>query len=61
MPLSGFGHAARITPGYAHTTWKAMVAAVESLEHPVQNRLQGVLGSESGKILANGEEARKAG
>ncbi|MEA2172495.1 MAG: hypothetical protein QOD00_87 [Blastocatellia bacterium] len=61
MPLSGFGHASRITPGYAHTTWEAMVAAVESLEYSDLKRLQQVFGSESGKILANGEEARKAG
>jgi site-specific recombinase XerD len=33
-PLTGFGFASRITPGYAHATWNAMVAAVESLEHP---------------------------
>lgn len=31
MPLTGFGHASRITPGYAHATWEAMVSAVESL------------------------------
>ena len=35
MPLTGFGHASRITLGYAHATWEAMVAAVESLEQPV--------------------------
>ncbi|HYY93311.1 MAG TPA: tyrosine-type recombinase/integrase, partial [Pyrinomonadaceae bacterium] len=33
-PVSGFGHASRITPGYAHATWEAMVEAVESLEYP---------------------------
>lgn len=35
MPVAGFGHASRITPGYAHATWEAMVEAVESLEYPV--------------------------
>jgi integrase/recombinase XerD len=34
MPVAGFGHASRITPGYAHATWEAMVEAVESLEYP---------------------------
>jgi integrase len=33
-PVTGFGYALRITPGYAHATWDAMVAAVESLERP---------------------------
>src|SRR5215210_4433961 len=33
-PVTGFGHASRITPGYAHATWEAMVEAVESLEYP---------------------------
>ena len=59
-PLSGFGHASRITPGYAHATWDAMVAAVESLDQPVPQRHQ-IFGSKSGKILANGSEERKAG
>lgn len=34
MPVTGFGYASRITPGYAHATWEAMVEAVESLEYP---------------------------
>lgn len=34
MPVTGFGHASRITPGYAHATWEAMVEAVETLEYP---------------------------
>ena len=34
MPVSGFGHESRITPGYAHATWETMVRAVESFEHP---------------------------
>jgi hypothetical protein len=61
MPLTGFGHASRITPGYAHATWEAMVAAVKSLEKPVPKRRQNVFGSRSGKILANRAEERKAG
>ncbi len=61
MPLSGFGHASRITPGYAHATWEAMVAAVESLDHPVPKQGQQVLRLEAGKILANEAEERKVG
>ncbi|MGA9998393.1 MAG: hypothetical protein WBP93_23465, partial [Pyrinomonadaceae bacterium] len=49
MPLTGFGHASRITPGYAHATWEAMVAAVESLEQPIPKQLQQAFSSESGK------------
>lgn len=36
MPVTGFGHASRITPGYAHAAWEAMVEAVESLEYPAK-------------------------
>ena len=36
VPVTGFGHASRITPGYAHPTWEAMVEAVESLEYPAK-------------------------
>jgi integrase len=61
MPVTGFGHASRITPGYAHATWEAMVAAVESLEQPAPKQQQQVFGSESGKILANRAEERKVG
>jgi integrase len=32
-PMTGFGYASRITPGYAHATWDTMVAAVGTLEH----------------------------
>jgi integrase len=32
QPLQGFGHASRITPGYAHATYSAMRVAVDSLE-----------------------------
>lgn len=35
MPVTGFGQASRITPGYTHVTWEAMVEAVETLEYPV--------------------------
>lgn len=61
MPLTGFGHASRITPGYAHATLEAMVAAVESLEEPAPKQQQQVFGLESGKILANQAEERKVG
>lgn len=33
MPVTGFGQASRITPGYTHVTWEAMVEAVETLEY----------------------------
>ncbi|HKP37584.1 MAG TPA: tyrosine-type recombinase/integrase [Pyrinomonadaceae bacterium] len=36
-PMTGFGYASRMTPGYAHATWEAMVEAVKSLEKPVMN------------------------
>ncbi|MGB9178894.1 MAG: tyrosine-type recombinase/integrase [Pyrinomonadaceae bacterium] len=36
MPVTGFGYASRITPGYAHATWEAMVEAVETLEYPAK-------------------------
>jgi integrase len=36
QPLQGFGHASRITPGYAHATYSAMRWAVESLENEPQ-------------------------
>lgn len=61
MPLTGSGHASRFTPGYAHATWEAMVAAVESLEQSVPKQLQQVFGSESGKSLANQADERKVG
>ncbi len=59
-PLTGFGHASRITPGYAHVTWQTMVLAVEALEQPAPQP-QTIFNEESGKILANDEERRKAG
>jgi integrase len=34
-PMAGFGYASRITPGYAHATWDAMVDAVMSLDRPL--------------------------
>ncbi len=33
-PMTGFGAASRMTPGYAHATWDAMVDAVAKLEQP---------------------------
>ena len=56
-PAAGFGYASRITPGYAHATWGGMLAAVQSLDEPVQ-QLQNL---DRGKIVANGQEVRKAG
>lgn len=60
MPLTGFGHASRITPGYAHATWEAMTVAVESLEQPLSTPQQ-PLGEKSGKSLANQMDERKVG
>jgi hypothetical protein len=50
-PVSGFGHASRITPGYVHATWEAMVKGVESLEHPPATPT--VFRQQSGKGQAN--------
>ena len=33
--MTGFGYASRMTPGYAHATWDAMVEAVAKLEQPL--------------------------
>ena len=33
--MSGLGFAARMTPGYAHATWDAMVKAVTTLDQPL--------------------------
>ena len=57
--FSGFGYASRITPGYAHATWDAMVAAIESLEQPVPQRQQ-MFGARYGKIMAKESEGRWA-
>src|SRR5205085_7998908 len=51
MPVSGFGHESRVTPGYAHATWETMVRAVESLEHPPAAPT--VFQPQSGKNQAN--------
>lgn len=41
QPLQGFGHASRITPGYAHATYNAMRRAVDSLEYaPVEHAFE---------------------
>jgi len=37
-PMTGFGQASRMTPGYAHATWNAMVTAVETLEQDLPLR-----------------------
>ncbi|HEY0349162.1 MAG TPA: tyrosine-type recombinase/integrase, partial [Pyrinomonadaceae bacterium] len=34
-PIAGFGYASRMTPGYAHATWEAMVDAVKTLDLPI--------------------------
>ena len=58
MPVTGFGYASRITPGYAHVTWEAMVEAVESLEYPV-TLLQSAFSAVKNQLQA--DEARKVG
>lgn len=53
MPVSGFGQASRITPGYAHATWDAMQWAVDSLSFdPVSLEFS----SKSDKSRTNGSE-----
>ncbi|HEV7892356.1 MAG TPA: tyrosine-type recombinase/integrase [Pyrinomonadaceae bacterium] len=59
-PVTGFGYASRITPGYAHATWDAMVAAVESLEHPSSLK-SSVFAVKSATGQPKADEARKAG
>jgi hypothetical protein len=34
--MTGFGAASRMTPGYAHATWEAMVDAVMRLDVKVE-------------------------
>ncbi|HZE68792.1 MAG TPA: hypothetical protein VE135_04605 [Pyrinomonadaceae bacterium] len=33
--MTGFGYASRMTPGYAHATWDAMVEGVAKFEQPL--------------------------
>jgi integrase len=35
-PMTGFGVASRMTPGYAHATWDMMATAVAMLEQPLR-------------------------
>jgi integrase len=53
QPLKGFGHASRITPGYAHATFDAMRRAVDTLEYAPQIT---AFEHKSGKSQANGGE-----
>jgi integrase len=39
-PMTGFGFSSRMTPGYAHATWDTMVAAVATLDEPLQLKKQ---------------------
>jgi site-specific recombinase XerD len=50
QPVSGFGFASRITPGYAHATWDAMRRAVYSLQYAPQEH---VFEQKSSKSRAN--------
>ncbi len=56
QPLQGFGHASRITPGYAHAMWDAMCRAVDSLEHEPGEMQSNAFEIKSGKSRANGAE-----
>lgn len=58
-PLTGFGYASRITPGYAHATWEAMVAAVASLEYPTPHK-QNIFGVGSAENLPKVDKTSKA-
>ena len=58
-PVTGFGYASRITPGYAHATWDAMVAVVESLERPSSLK-PSVFAAKSAAGQPNADDARKA-
>ncbi len=52
QPVSGFGFASRITPGYAHASWDAMRRAVDSLQYAPQEHVF----EKSRKSRANGAE-----
>jgi integrase len=53
QPVTGFGFASRITPGYAHATWNAMRRAVDSLQYAPQEH---VFEQKSSKSRANEAE-----
>jgi hypothetical protein len=59
-PITGFGYASRIAPGYAHATWDAMVAAVESLKRPSSLK-SSMFAVKSAAGQPKRGEARKAG
>ncbi|HEV8186828.1 MAG TPA: tyrosine-type recombinase/integrase [Pyrinomonadaceae bacterium] len=50
----------RMTPGYAHVSWDAMVSAVQSLEQPAPS-IQNVFNLDSGKIPSKSILAQKVG
>lgn len=54
----GFG--SRMTSGYAHVTWEAMVRAVDALERPAP-AMENMFRPDSGKIPSNSFLAQKAG
>jgi len=57
-PMTGFGGASRMTPGYAHATWDAMVEGVAKLEQP--SPLKQISFAEAGSIPKK-EQARRVG
>jgi hypothetical protein len=59
-PAVGEGFGSRMTPGYAHVSWEAMVRAAEILEQPILSD-PSIFVLDSGKIPANPEKAQKAG
>jgi len=54
-PMTGFGAASRMTPGYAHATWDTMADAVTKLEKPVTDNRDAPADS-----TAKPEQMRKA-
>lgn len=59
-PVVGGGFGSRMTSGYAHVSWEAMVRAVEILEQPIFSNPR-IFVLDSGKIPAKPEKAQKAG
>ncbi len=59
-PVSGFGYASRITPGYAHATWDAMRRAVDSLQYaPVEHVFERKSSKSRANEVENGAGIRK--
>ena len=57
-PMTGFGAASRMTPGYAHATWDAMVEGVAKLEQPSPLKQ---IGFAAGGSVPKKQQERKVG